>query len=160
MMDELTNIIKIHYADEEINQQIKELPDRRSYYTRHFTYNEDFFLKFKDDFIFPHIPIHHDVRIPNPGQKYLVSIKKLFKKLFLLVPELFHDLIYFFNPNEILKPGFFRLYKIKQKEFLYILRLDLLFKAQYAHLEERGDNDVTPEYRTNTLFLQAHLLPL
>ncbi|MBN2536617.1 MAG: hypothetical protein JXB88_27285 [Spirochaetales bacterium] len=159
-MEGLTNVIQIQYADKDINKLIEELPVKHSSYTRHFTYNEDFFVKLQDDFTVPHFPIHHDVRKIYPEKNYLKALKELFNTLFSLTPEIFSGLVYFFDPGEILRPGFFKLFKIEKKEFLYLLRLDLLYKAQYSHIEERGDNDVTPEYRTNALFLQANFLPL
>ena len=159
-MEELTNVIQINYADEKINRLIKELPEKETSYSRHFTYNENFFIKFDEDLIVPHFPIHHDVRNLSPGRKYIECFSKLLTRLFTLVPSLFSGLTYFFDPGEILRPGFFQLYKIDTFEFLYLLRLDLLFKAQYARIEEQGDNDVTPRYKTNALFLQAYVLPL
>lgn len=159
-MDELTNVIQVQYADQDINRQLEEIPARSNTFTKHFTYNEDFFIKLSKDFVVPHFPIHHDVRKIQPEKIYRKSLRRLFNQLFQLVPGIFSGLIYFFDPGEILRPRFFKLYKIKNSEFLYLLRLDLLYKAQYATLEERGDNDVTPEYRTNSLFLQAYFLPL
>lgn len=159
-MEELSNVIQIQYADRDINKLLEEIPAKTSSYTKHFTSNEDFFIKLADEFIVPHFPIHHDVRKTHPEKNYLKSLNELFNQLFSFIPELFSGLIYFFNPGEILRPCFFKLYKMKKKEYLYLLCLDLLYKAQYHRIERRGDNDVTPEYRTNALFLQSNFLPI
>jgi hypothetical protein len=159
-MEGLTNIIQIHYSDRDINKLTGTLPDEPGLYTKHFTYNEDFFIKLADEFVVPHFTIHHDVREKTPAKSYLRSLNTLLDQLFSLIPGIFSGLIYFFNPGEILRPGFFKLYRTENKEFLYILRLNLLYNAQYGQIEERGNNDLTPSYRTNSLFLQATILPL
>jgi hypothetical protein len=159
-MEGLSNIIRIDYADKEINEVIVHLDDGEGNYTTHFTQNENLFLGFEKEYVVPHFPIHHDVRKKIPGDKYLKSLKTLFTTLFSIAPEIFSGLTYYFNSEEILKPGFFKLYKIRKKQFLYLLNLDLLYNAQYAEIIERGDNDVTPEYRTKVVFLHGYFLPV
>ncbi|MBN2444814.1 MAG: hypothetical protein JXJ04_25895 [Spirochaetales bacterium] len=159
-MDGLTNVLQINYTDHDINTLIKEPAAGDSVYTTHFSGNEELFIRFDDEFTVPHLPIHHDVRNTTPGTHYLGIMKSFLTTLFHRASGVFSGLTYFFDPEEVFKPGFFKLYKVGKREFLYLLRLDLLYNPQYGRIIERGDNDVTPVYGTKELFLQAYILPL
>jgi hypothetical protein len=77
-----------------------------------------------------------------------------------VAPDIFSDLTYFFDPGEILKPCFYRLYRIGESYYLYLLRIDLTFRPLEAELLERGTNDVTSAYRTNRLYIESDFIPL
>jgi hypothetical protein len=159
-MEELSKEIKIRYIDKEINTQLSSIKETDAVITRHFTQNEEFFLTLNRDFIVPHFPIHHDIANPVPGKNYLHSLSQFINQIVANAPGLLKDLIYFFEPEDVLRPAFFKLYRVENEQYIYLLKIDLLFRSQYADTVESGDNDVTGKFRTRQLFIEANFVPL
>jgi hypothetical protein len=161
-MDQLLNEIRVAYVDVEINTMLGAVPDvtaRRECAIR-FNQSEDLFLELEAPILVPRFPIHHDVRRDEPGQIYLSSLREALSQAIALLPEVFNGLTYFFDPTEILKPRFYRLYKLEESIYLYILRLDLMFRSFEGEAVEQGTNDETPSYRTKRLFIESEIIPL
>ena len=152
--------IEIPYIDRHINSLLLSAPDRKADSTAHFNQNEEFFLELPSEFSVPHLPIHHDVQVPRPEPFYLEGFRNVLVQLVPMIPGVLKDLIYYFEPEEILKPRFFRHYSLLDKHFLYILTIDLIYRTQEHTMIERGTNDITPSYRTNRLFLEGLFIPL
>jgi hypothetical protein len=72
----------------------------------------------------------------------------------------FKDITYFFDPAEILRPCFFKIYKVEESYYLYLMRLDLMAKTTACRVIERGTNDTTPEFATSRLYLEPVVIPL
>ena len=159
-MEQISNEIRVGYSDPDINAILDEIGDRTHPYTRHFSQGEEFFLKLEGDFTVPHFPIHHDVRNPKPSAEYLGVLKKVMVQLARLAPQAFADLIYFFDPSEIMRPCFFKIYRIEDCYYLYLLRLDLMIKSLDSTVIERGTNDITALYSSRKLFLETAVIPL
>jgi hypothetical protein len=158
-MEERTNSIPISFTDTTINNLLSSL----SGYGRaakHFTQTEDFFLQFSSAYTIPHFRIHHNVAKKEPSQEYLDAIRMLLAELASLAPEVFQGLTWFFDPGEIFKPCFYKLYRIENALFLYLLRLDLSFRPYYQEIIDRGDNDVSHAVRTRCLFCEPLAIPL
>ena len=152
--------IRIPYMDPAINQLLRTAPDESGVYTAHFNQSEDFFVLLKSHYTVPPFPIHHDVRIVQPGDGYLAPLSRLMKELTKLIPALFHDLAYFFDPGDILHPAFFQLFKMGEMHYLYLLKLDLSFRTHEHEMVTKGTNDLTPEYRSRRLFVEGSLVPV
>ncbi|TFG65332.1 MAG: hypothetical protein E4H36_00220 [Spirochaetales bacterium] len=159
-MEEANGFIRLYYTDDEINTAIKTSGPADENYTCHYSQNEDFFLKLKEPFTVPHMPIHHDVTQKKPSQEYIGLLRSFLKVLIAAVPGVFTNLTYFFDPGETLRPCFFQIYKTNSTLFLYLMRLNLLFKPQYGEITEKGTNDITQEYVTQNLFFEADIIPL
>ncbi|RKX78594.1 MAG: hypothetical protein DRP87_05880 [Spirochaetes bacterium] len=161
-MEQIEGKIVINYTDNEINRIIQSISNsgQNVSFTRHFNQNEEFFIKLKSELKVPHLPIHHDVRMKQPSESYLKTLRKFLSELIPLLPEVFEGLTYFFDPGEILRPCFFSIQKTNRGNILYLLRLNLFFKTHEGEIIEKGTNDTTPEYRTNHLFLEGDLIPL
>jgi hypothetical protein len=159
-MEELTNIIFVNHVDKEMAEMFGTVSVQSNIYDKCYTGNEEFFLRLRDKYLVPHFPIHHDVRKSEPESHYLTALKTSFERLIPLVSDVFAGCTYFFDPGEIMKPCFFRLYKIEEKSYLYLVRVDLTCRPQYGDITEWGNNDITPEYLTACLFLEAHFIPL
>ncbi|MEW5815664.1 MAG: hypothetical protein AB1798_09760 [Spirochaetota bacterium] len=159
-MEQILNEIRLYYTDTEINQLIRSQNESEIDYTRHYNQNEEFFLNLGKEFVVPSFPIHHDIKVKTPTQKYLLPLKNFLHELIPLIPLVFHGLMYYFDPGEILRPCFFQVYTLRDMMFLYLLRLDLVFRTQDCVIIERGTNDQTCRYKTHHLFLEADLLPL
>jgi hypothetical protein len=159
-MESKSRLIQAPYADKGINDLLGNLDAAPARYTRHFSQNEDFFIKLSSEFNVPPLPIHHDVKKPKPEREYLLKIKDILTQLVSLAPDVFQELTYFFDPSDILRPAFFRLYRIDSSQYLYLVKLDLLFRSQDDTVIEKGNNDWTPQYRTSNLFLSAFYVPL
>lgn len=159
-MEELESFINVPYTDETINSIIQNQPAEDGAVTLHFNQNEQFFLKLTEEFLVPHLPIHHDYREKKPRDDYIQPLRQLIGDIAPLVPQAFKGLTYFFDPGEILRPCFYQIYKIENNYFLYLLRLDLVFKTHEAEIVEKGSNDTTPQYRSSHLFMEADVIPL
>ncbi|GAB1433466.1 hypothetical protein MASR2M29_20920 [Spirochaetota bacterium] len=162
VMEPLQNEIKIAYADSMINEllhAIRETERNRSY-NMHFNQGEEFFIELSSKIYVPKLPIHHDVKKAVPDADYISCLKDIIKQITGVIPECFHGLVYFFDPAEILKPSFYRLYKAENDIYLYILRLDLLARPFETETIEQGSNDLTSAYATQRLYMESELIPL
>ncbi|MFQ3547324.1 MAG: hypothetical protein SNJ56_03225 [Termitinemataceae bacterium] len=160
-MEQLINEIRPVYTDRIINQKLQSphlvLTKPVSH---HFNQSEEYFIEVPEPFTIPRFPIHHDVRIPVPEPQYLQALRTYIDELLPHCPDYFSDLTYFFDPAEIHKPCFYRLYKIGEFYYLYLLRITLQYRPLEAELIERGTNDFTAVYTTNRLYFESDCIPL
>ncbi|HEY9595298.1 MAG TPA: hypothetical protein VHE79_12535, partial [Spirochaetia bacterium] len=99
-------------------------------------------------------------RIPQPEAEYTAALRSVMESLVGRAPQVFRGLAYFFDPAEILRPCFYRVYRVEDSYYLYLLRIDLIARPTDTEIVERGTNDLTPQYRTNRLFLEPTVIPL
>ena len=159
-MEQISNEIRVTYADKEIGGLLDGIGDEQRPFSRHFNQSEDFFLLLDGEYTVPHMPIHHDVRLHQPGAGYLAALKQVVEQVARLAPQVLKDLSYFFDPAEILRPCFYRVYRIEETWYLYLLRIDLMMRAAESSVIERGTNDTTALYKSRRLFLEATVFPL
>lgn len=161
-MEQILNEITVSYPDAEINGLLASVPESATGVSCsvRFNHNEELFLDLGSSVLMPHFPIHHDIREEEPSDSYVSSIRDLSGRLAELLPEIFRGLTYFFDPTEPLKPRFYKLYKVEESVYLFLLRLDLVFRHFQGEVVEPGTNDVTPAYRTRRLYLESELIPL
>ena len=159
-MEKISNEIRLYYSDPEINETLKTSSSEKSGYSRHFNQNEEFFINISHEIRVPHFPIHHDVRVPKPSDEYLRNLRVLVRDLATNIPEVFENMTYFFDPAEIMRPCFFQLYRIGEQQYVYLLRLDLMFRTHEHTMIEPGDNDRTAVFGSHNIFLEADLVPL
>ena len=160
IMEQVLGEIAVPYSDGEINRVLKSNVGAPATVTRHYTQGEDFFIKFDGHVDVPSFPIHHDVRMRKPTDEYLHRIRPLIEQIHEAVPQLLANMTYMFDPGEIHRPGFFQLYRLENVTYLYLVRIDLLYRAQAHEVLERGSNDNTPRYRTNRITYEADFIPL
>ncbi|MDR1626390.1 MAG: hypothetical protein LBT33_07595 [Spirochaetia bacterium] len=160
-MNDSAGKIRIGYTDKHINKTLAALPEAPSPLSRHFSHNEEFFLKLSGSFSVPSFPIHHDVRKLVPGKKYIKNLRSLIPKMAGLAPDVFRGLSYFFDPADILRPAFYRVYDCEGTSYLFLLHADLHWKArEHTLLKAPADNTWTTAYTSDKLFLEAHVIPL
>jgi hypothetical protein len=161
-MDQLLNEIRVASLDPEINAVLGAIPtDTQDVaYTVHYNQAEDLYLELPSELLFPRLPIHHDVRIPEPSASYAQAIKRFVAELVALLPATFRGLTYYFDPAEILKPCFYRLYKVEENVYLYHLRVDLAQRPFEGEVMEAGTNDHTAAFRCAKLYIESDLIPL
>ena len=160
-MEQLVNEIRPGYGDPAINERLKQLGAKSNQtYTMHYSQSEDFFLELSSPYTVPSFPIHHDVRQAVPRADYSNSLRQCMDQILLASPGIFSDLTYFFDPGEIIKPCFYRLYKIEDEYYLYLLRINLQYRPLESELLERGKNDSTAVFSTRRLYLESDVLPL
>ncbi len=159
-MDQILSEIRLHFTDQQLNDQLKRLVCDDTDYPRHFTQSEDFFIRLPSTYRVPHLAIHHDFSKSKPENDYLEKIRDVVRQLGAIAPSVFADLTYLFDPAEILRPGFFHLYRIGDRTYLYLLRIDLHFRPHAQTLLDKGSNDTTPEYETDQLYIEADFIPL
>lgn len=159
-MEQVLGEIAVPFSDGEINRRLKESAGAAVSVSRHYTQGEDFFIKFDGSYDVPSFPIHHDVRIRKPPEAYLERMRPLLASIHETVPQLLAGMTYFFDPAEVLRPAFYQLYRLEGVAYLYLLRVDLLFRPQVHQLLEKGSNDVTPRYQSNRITFEADFIPL
>lgn len=161
-MEQLLNEIRISYIDSATNQTILEIPEdaRNGPYGMRFNQAEEYFVELATPLFVPRLPIHHDIKRPIPDAQYATAIKDVVLQLTKLLPECFAGLVYFFDPAEILKPCFYRLYKVDNDIYLYLLRLDLLPRPFEVETIEAGTNDMTQAYSSHRIYIESEILPL
>jgi hypothetical protein len=160
LVEQISNEIRVKYSDAAINAILGSIGGETRPVARRFSQSEDFFLVLEGEYSVPHIPIHHDVRVPVPSQAYLSTLKGITQEIAGLAPQVLKDLCYFFDPAEILRPCFFQIYRMEESHYLYLVRLDLMMRAAEATVRERGTNDMTPWYTSRKLFLEDTIIPL
>lgn len=161
-MEQLLNEIRVAYLDSEINRNLASISAeaKDTAYSIHYNQDEELFLELESPYRAPRLPIHHDVRLTRPEADYIENLRPLILELTEALPSLFQGLSYFFDPADIVKPCFFRLYKVENSIYLYILRLNLIFRPFECELVEAGTNDITASYSSKRLFIESEIIPL
>jgi hypothetical protein len=154
------NVIRCTYTDPTINELLKQGGSDAGAFSRHYNQVEELFFRFERSFSVPQLPIHHDVRVPVPQPRYLQLLARVLEQVIPLAPQLFVDLTYIFDPTEILRPSFFHLYRLESSQYLYLLKLDLMYRPQSYNLVQKGSNDLTAAYSSDCLFLEATCIPV
>ena len=161
-MDELFNEIRVVHPDAVINAILEAIPDEPSgaSYAIRYNHNEELFLELGTELTMPSFPIHHDIHSDIPSAPYARALKNLVEQIADLLPDIFRGLTYYFDPSESLKPRFYRLYKIEDSVYLFLFRIDLVYRHFQGEIIEAGTNDATPLFRTKRLFIESELIPL
>jgi len=159
-MEQVLGEIRIAYSDPDINALLKSADPTGGVFTRHFNQSEEFFVKLPEPFTVPSFSIHHDVRLREPSDDYRTSFRALATELIERLPSVFAGLTHMFDPAETLRPCFFQVYRIGEQSYLYLMRLDLVFKPQSHQVVEKGSNDRSPVYQTRDLVIEADVIPL
>ncbi|HVP17720.1 MAG TPA: hypothetical protein VMU36_01905 [Spirochaetia bacterium] len=111
-MQQVSNEIRVRYADPAVNAVLSAIGDQTMPVSRHFSQSEDFFLQLEGEYTVPHLPVHHDVRVPVPSQDYLSTVVRIAEQVARLAPQVLEGLTYFFDPAEILRPCFFQVFRV------------------------------------------------
>jgi len=154
------NVIACGYSDPELNRVLRGAAGRSSSFTRHFNQVEEFFLRLEGEFAVPQLPIHHDVRRTVPDTSYRELLGQTLEQVVRLAPEPFQELTHLFDPAETLRPVFFQLHRIEERQYVHLLRLDLMFRPQVHRVLRKGDNDNTAAYSSDQLYIEALSVPL
>lgn len=110
-MDQVSNEISIGSPDGTIDAIVRAAPGARPF-TRHFSEGEEFFLRLEGEYTVPRMPIHHDVRLGSPGPAHREALVEAVRGIAALAPQVLAGLSYFFDPAEVLRPCFYKLYQI------------------------------------------------
>jgi len=161
-MDQLLNEIRVAYPDAAINMILSSIPQAATSIKSsvRYNHNEELFLELQKEIIVPRFPIHHDVRLNEPSASYVHALRDFVRQLADLLPDMLRGLTYFFDPSEPLRPRFYRLYKVEEGIYLFLLRIDLVFRHFQGEIVEQGTNDITPAYRSKRLFIESEFIPL
>lgn len=160
MMEQIQSVIPVNYSDSAINDILRNNRGEQKPYRRYFTGNEEFMLRLPQTYTVTSCPIHHDVRKTVPGHEYSEFVRQTVKQLADYLPDVFEGLTHLFDPAEIFRPAFFKLYKLESRSYLYLLRLDLHYRPSLHEVIARGGNDRTASYRTNVIVMEAMFIPL
>jgi hypothetical protein len=159
-VESISNEIRVGYMDRQIGALLEQVGAGTGAFTRHFSQGEEFFLRLEREFTVPAFPIHHDVRQAEPSTGYIGGLASVLAQIAERAPQVLRDLTYFFDPGEALRPCFFKLFRLEDSFYLFLLRMDLVLKPSEGRIIERGTNDTTPRYATHKLFVESVVIPL
>jgi hypothetical protein len=159
-MEQLVSAIPVTFSDPQVNSLLHDAVGPQEPYGRHYNGSEEFMLRLPATYTVGSCAIHHDVRETRPDPEYLSYLRDIVAQLALRLPSVFEGLTHIFDPAEIFRPAFFRVYKLESQSYLYLLRLDLHYRPVLHEVIARGDNDRTASYRTNAVFMEAMFIPL
>ena len=158
------NAIRCSYSDPELNRLLaasgSTSASTSGSCTRHYNQVGEFFLRLGGVLDVPPLAIHHDVHRDVPEGGYRERLREVLEQLLALAPELFAELTHLFEPADTLRPAFFKLYRIETSRYLYLLRLDLMYRPQVHRASTSEGNDFSPAYSTDRLHLEALAVPL
>jgi hypothetical protein len=155
------NELRVGASDATVNEILsRPAPNGAPPPAMHFNQTEDFFLGLERPFTVHSVPIHHDIADPHPTERYSGALRRMLAELAPLAPRVFSGLTYYFDPADVLHPTFFRVYRVEEAQYLYLLKIDLSFRSQESEILERSTNDVTATYRTSHLFLESLFVPI
>ncbi len=154
-------VIRVGPREPSINALLTGIASDDTRWTRHYNQNEELFLELDGNITVPSLPIHHDVRHPLPAAEYVDSVRKVVAQLCRIAPGMLRELTFTFNPADVLRAHFHRLYTAEQGDcFLYMLNVDLTYRpAEHAAIT-RGTNDRTAEYCGRRVFVESLLVPV
>jgi hypothetical protein len=153
-------LVEAQHMVGELNSILGRARAGRSAVDPHFNQNEELFIQLTKSFVVPSLPIHHDVRKPEPGRDYQASIATVLEQLVDSAPGIFSGVTYYFDPADVLKMRFFQPCGVESDRYLYLQSIDLAYRAQEHEVLVKGTNDRTPEYRSSRLFVEGLVVPL
>ena len=153
-------LIRISHVDGGINALLQRTEGSAVPADRRYNQSEEFFLLLESEYTVPQLSIHHDVRKSIPAPRYSAAMGRVIEELAAIAPGLFREVTYYFEPSDTLHPRFFRLYEIEGRRYLFLMRLDLTYRAQEHVLLVRGTNDLTASYSSSRLYVDALFIPL
>ena len=159
-MDYADARILIPPTDQEIQACLQEPFSQSGAYSRHFTQSEDFFVRLSDPVRIPSVPIHHDVTSLEPTMEYRKSVRNVVRRLVERAPDIFEGTTYFFDPRDHLRLSFYRLYRAADQVYMYQLKIDMTFHPSRHRIVAPGSNDLSPEYETSSLLVEADFVPI
>ncbi len=161
-MDQLQNEIRVASLDPGINAVLAAIPAEveDADFGVLFNQSEELHLVLPSELLFPKLPIHHDVHEPEPPASYAHALRDFVADLVKILPSSFRGLTYYFDPAEILRPCFYRLYKVEDSVYLFHLRIDLALHPFEGEILEGGSNNQTAAYRSNKLWIESEIVPL
>jgi hypothetical protein len=160
-MDEQALVIKLASADSGCQKSLNQIKVEASGgFSVRYNHSEELFLRLNQPLRIPSFPIFHPVGKPIPSPAYTSAIREVVRQLAQTLPEVFFELSYFFDSSDVFKPSFYRLYKIGEELFLYLVRVDLSNRPTTVRVITPGTNDLTPEYETTDLYLSSECVPL
>jgi len=160
-MNQLSVAIRPAFADPAIDASLAALDGRDAgAWSIRFTQGEESYILLPREISIQSFPVHHDVRQRQPGPEYLAALRAFVSELSAALPSALAGLGYFFDPAEITRPCFFKVYEAGQRLYLYLLRLDMGYRPQHALAARRGDNDFTAAFSTRKLFFESDIIPL
>jgi hypothetical protein len=154
-------VIRVGHREPSINALLPGVVSDDSPWTRRFNQNEELFVELDGEISVPSLPIHHDVRQPLPAAEYVESLLDVVGQLCRTAPGMLRDLTFTFHPADVLRAHFHRVYACEEGDwYLYMLNVDLAYRAAEHAAIARGTNDRTAAYRGRRVFLESLLVPV
>lgn len=157
-----TSVIDTSVTDPELNGVLAKVDEgeARARSSCRFSQNEDQFLVLDEPVEIPAFPVHHNFQDHAPPAGYPRAISEIARGLNASVPWLLAGTRWFFDPVNIHTPGFYRVERFGDREYLYLARLDLTCRPLESEMIEAGSNNRTHRFRTSRLYFESDWYPL
>lgn len=152
--------IDLGYSDKDVNTLLRQPGDPSAASSRHFSQNEEFFLRLERPVHVTSFPVHHDLKSSKPHRLLRSCVTHLIEQLMASVPGMLQGLTHLFDPSANYRPAFFRLYEVGSVHYIYIARIDLSFRPTRGTQIARPSNQLTAEYETRDVFVESDVFPL
>ncbi len=155
-----TGRLKIGHSDPKVNAELRVSHDASGAYTAHFSQNEEYFVRFPDAIEVPAFPVHHELGRQAPHSHLTEAVRSVTAQVHRHNSEILGGLTHLFDPSSSARPAYFRLYRVKEMTYLYLVRLDLTYRPRRSELIERTTSARTAHYRTRDLIVESDLFPV
>lgn len=159
-----TNSIDVRHSDDTVNTILSStqlVPTKGEHPVRlYYSQSEDQFVLLDAPLSVPALPIHHPMDKTEPPPGYCASLATLVSAIMERYPSLLAGTHWFFNPVSIHNPGFYRIERFQDQDYLYLCFLDLSCRPLESEITEQGSNDRTHAYRSRRLYFECDYLPL
>lgn len=160
-------MIDISHTDDSINNLLSDAGLSKPSYTASeekiqcwYNQSEDQFLNLKEPITIPSFPVHHDIDNDTPPPHYIEQIRSLSSQILEQYPTLIANTKWFFNPEAILAPSFYRIIRLENIDYLYLCMIDLTCRPLEVEMLEKGSNNATHNYRTSRLYFECDFFSL
>ena len=161
-MSRNTNRIDVSCTDERVNSILSRNADVTYTVPHTFCYNqnEDQFAFLDQSIAIPSLPVHHTMNNPVPPDGYTDMIAQLCADLMRLAPHLIAGATWYFDPVDIHTPTFYRIIRVEDTDYLYLLLVDLTCRPLDSEVTEEGTNNRTHAYKTDRLYFECDYFPI
>jgi hypothetical protein len=143
--------MQLDFSDSDINRKLRKIDPGTSTFTRHFSQNEEFFIRLPRPVEIESFPVHHDLADHKPHPRQRNAVRSLVDQLLDVDSSLLDGLTHLFDPSANQLPAFFRLYRMGDVTFLYLLRMDLTYRPRRSQLIKRTSSAETALYDHRSL---------
>ncbi|HKJ84988.1 MAG TPA: hypothetical protein VKA06_02875, partial [Spirochaetia bacterium] len=155
-----TGRLQIGHSDPNVNAELRTTPETSGAYSSHFSQNEEYFIRLPEPIEVPAFPVHHELGKRAPHPDLAEAVRSVTAQVHRNNGDILGGLTHLFDPSSSARPAYFRLYRMQEITYLYLVRIDLTYRPRRSVLVERTTSARTAHHRTNDIFIESDLFPI